>query len=123
MKAKVKAVVFAKDVVTDNGTFYQFNVLFETGLQGQYLAKNNPQTFFVQGQEAEFEMEQKTYGTNTYNKLKPVRNNAGGGYKVNPVYENKRIALRCAVQLVSNGIINKTEIRGYADNFLKYLSE
>lgn len=120
-KAVVAGVIFKKQVNLTQGTFYSFVVSFANGDQGEYLAKNNPQTFFVQGQEAEYEITKNEQG---YYKIKPVRAQQGGGFKpVNPVHENKRVALKCTVDLVCAKIITENQMKSYYTNFLKQLND
>jgi hypothetical protein len=121
-KSVVKSVYFTKEWKSPEfGTVYYFSVMFEDGTKGTFGSKTKEQNKFVQGQEAEYTAEEKIKNGANYVTIRPVQA-AGSGYKVNPVYENKRTALKCAVELAANDKIGVGQISAFADNFLKYLN-
>lgn len=118
------AVVFKKAHSGANGMFYIFDIKFSNGDSGQFFSKTEQQSTFKEGMETEYTIEEKVNGQYTNYSIKAVK--GANGFvpgKGNPQIEHKRVALKCAVDLVAAGIIDKKEIKTYSESFMKFLSE
>jgi hypothetical protein len=123
-KAIVKSTVFKKSFDGKYGETFVHEVTFDNGDKGEYLSKSNPQTSFVVGKEVEYTIEEKVNGNYKNNSIKPAK--AMNGFvpgKGNPSYEHRRVALRCAVDLVAAGKCDIGKIKEYAGAFMKFLNE
>lgn len=117
-KSKVVGATFKKSGTGQYGEWHAFQITMENGDSGDYLSKTNPQNAFVTGQTVDYEIGKDTNG---YWKIKPIRQQ--GGFKVNPEHENKRVALKCAVELVSHGIIPATDLEKSFEKFKSWLNK
>lgn len=126
-KSKVTGIIFDKSGQGKNGTWYLFTIGFENGDSGKYFASANPQTYFVNGQEAEYIKDVTTSadGKYTNTNIKPISKggNGKGFYQGSPTAANKRTALECAVSLAVAGKIPVDSIGAKAVNFNNWLSE
>lgn len=91
------------------GTFYKFEIHFENGDHGEYSSKDQNQSKFLIGQEAEYSITSKQVNGNTFYQIKPVQSNqgqSGGSWapKAKDPETEKRITrmsvLKCATDLV-----------------------
>lgn len=122
-KSICRSAIFKKTGSGTYGEYHVYEVTFDNGDKGNYLAKKNPQDAFKEGQEAEYTIEKKENGQYVNYTIKPMQAMNGGGFpKGNPVYEHKRTALRCAVDLASVGKIELKKISEFADSFMKFLN-
>lgn len=119
-KSICRSAIFKKTGTGSYGEYHVYEVTFDNGDKGNYLAKKNPQDVFKEGQEAEYTIEKKENGQYVNYQVKPVQQ-VNGFPKGNPVYEHKRTALKCSVELACSGKINLPDIGKYADSFMKFL--
>lgn len=120
-KSICRSAIFKKTGSSTYGEYHVYEVTFDNGDKGNYLAKKNPQDVFKEGQEIEYTIEQKVNGNYTNYNIKPVQQNGAGFPKGNPIYEHKRTALKCAVELAAAGKIDLKKISEYSDSFMKFL--
>lgn len=130
-----KSVVTA---VTGNGTwespqygmFYKHEVAFENGDVGEYSSKDQHQSKFVVGQEAEYTLTSAEYNGNTYYRVKPAQPQGGysgggkfgGGGKADPERELRIVRQTCmkaGVDLICHDKVSPSEfwntIQGLVD--------
>jgi len=98
-----------------------FEITMDNGDKGEYFSNATTQSAFNEGSEIEYIIEKKEKNGYTNFYIKPA-NKGFGGPKVNPLHENKRVSLKCAVELACAGKIELNKISEYSNNFLKYLS-
>lgn len=122
-KSIVRSAIFQKSISSSYGESHIFEITFENQDKGQYFSKSNPQTTFSEGKEIEYTIEEKINGRYTNYMIKPVLANGFTPGKGNPVYEHKRVALKCAVDLACHGTIELKKISEYATSFMKFLGE
>jgi hypothetical protein len=123
-KSTVKSTVFKKSFDGKFGETFVHEITFDNGDKGEFLSKSNPQTSFVIGKEAEYTIEERVNGNYRNHSIKPVK--AMNGFvpgKGNPSYEHRRVALKCAVDLVVAGKAEVGKIKEYAGSFMKFLNE
>ena len=123
-KSTPLSIVFKKAHSGQNGLFYIFDINFQNGDSGQFFSKDEKQTTFKEGQETDYTIEEKVNGQYKNYLIKAVR--AAGGFvpgKGNPQYEHKRVALKCAVDLVAAGKVEVKQIPAYCESFMKFLNE
>lgn len=120
-KSKVASVVFKKANSGTNGLYYIFDVAFENGDKGQYFSGKEQQDAFKEGVETEYTIEQKVNGQYTNYSIKPLKALSARPMG-NPVFEHKRVALKCSVDLAAFGKIEVKEISKYAESFMKFLN-
>lgn len=122
-KSIVRSAIFKKANSGTSGLYYIFEITFDNGDTGVYFSKTEQQDTFKEGVESEYTIEQKVNGQYTNYSIKPLK--AANGFvpgKGNPAYEHKRVALKCAVDLAANKIIEKKEIPSYCESFMKFLN-
>jgi hypothetical protein len=122
----VRTAIFQKSLSSEKyGDSHIFEITFDNGDKGQYFSKTKDQNLFQEGKESDYTIEQKVNGQYTNYAIKPVKQqqNGFGGFKANPVHENKRTALKCAVELAGAGKIETTKISDYATSFMKFLND
>jgi hypothetical protein len=104
MKNKVtKVIKFDKKDSYGNTSF---SIEFENGVRGFYSTKNENQTKFVVGQEAEYELEQKQGAKGPYNKVKVPQTDfkpGGGRPQVEPRIQMISFAAAYAKDIVVAG--------------------
>lgn len=123
-KSKVVATSLKKEGTGQYGAYYIHLIVFENGDSGDYLAKKNPQDYFVIGKEAEYTKEEKQNGNYRNVSIKPIQAQGGNGFKQgSPLSQNKRTALECAVSLAVAGKIKTEEIGVKAMNFATWLNQ
>lgn len=118
------SVVFKKAHSGANGMFYIFDIKFNNGDAGQFFSKTEQQSTFKEGVESEYTIEEKVNGQYTNYSIKAVK--GANGFvpgKGNPQIEHKRVALKCAVDLVVAGKIELKSISQYSESFMKFLNE
>lgn len=120
-KSIVRSAIYKKAFNSQFGEGHIFEITFDNGDKGQYFAKQNTQSTFQEGQEIEYIIESKVNGQYTNYTIKPVRA-AGGFPKANPIYDHKRTALKCAVDLCGAGKIDLKDIGKYSESFMKFLN-
>lgn len=121
-KSIVRSAIFKKTGSSNYGEYHVFEVIFDNGDKGNYLAKKNPQDTFKVGEEIEYNIEKKENGQYVNYTVKPVQAAGVNGFpKGNPVYEHKRTALKCAVELCCADKIEKKDISTFAESFMKFL--
>lgn len=124
-KSKVTGIIFDKSGQGKNGMWYSFTIGFENGDSGKYFASANPQTYFVNGQEAEYTKEVTQNGQYTNTKISPVKTGGNGKqfFGGSPTAQNKRTALECAVSLAVAGKIGIEKIGETAVKYNAWLGE
>lgn len=123
-KSTVRTAIYKKSGNGQYGEYHIHEITFDNGDKGDYMAKTNPQNTFTVGQEAEYTIEKRENGQYVNFAIKPVKQaNGFVPNKGNPVYEHKRTALRCAVELCAHGKITTDKIGEWAGNFMKFLNE
>lgn len=122
-KSIVRSAIFKKANSGQNGLYYIFEITFDNGDTGVYFSKTEQQDTFKEGVETDYTIEAKVNGQYTNYSIKPLK--SANGFvpgKGNPAYEHKRVALKCAVDLAANKIIEKKEIATFAESFMKFLN-
>lgn len=122
-KSIVRSAIFKKTGTGKFGEYHIFEITFDNGDKGDYLAKTNPQNTFKEGAEAEYIIEKKENGQYVNYSIKAVQQNGFVPGKGNPAYEHKRTALKCAVELAVSGKCEVKQISEYANSFMKFLNE
>lgn len=120
-KSITRSAIFKKSHSSANGLFYIFEITMDNGDKGSYLSKSETQDKFVEGKEVEYTIEEKVNGNYKNYSIKPVMAAGSGFPKGNPIYEHKRTALKCAVDLCCADKIEKKDIATFADSFMKFL--
>jgi hypothetical protein len=129
---KTSKVTQVAGVGTWNGQYgllYKFEVSFENGDSGQYLAKTQDQTKFQKGVEATYTCEGKEFNGTMFYTIKPVmaQQSFGGGSKpyVKDPETEKRISrmsvLKGAIDLAVAGEIKLHDITKVAQIFERYV--
>lgn len=122
-KSKVVATSLKKEGTGQYGAYYIHLIVFENGDSGDYMAKKNPQDYFVVGKEADYTKETKQNGQYTNVVIKPIQAQGGkqffGG---SPTAQNKRTALECSVRLAVAGKIDTNQIKAQSILFLGWLN-
>lgn len=120
-KANVTEVTLKKEGEKDGKKYFIFSIKFDNNDVGDYFGRENPQTYFEVGKEAEYDIETKVNGQYTNHVIKTPQK---GGFKAaSPVAANKRTSLECAVQLAAHGKITVDSIKETANKFNAYLNE
>lgn len=125
-KSIVRSAIFKKAFSGKNGLAYIFEITFDNGDSGQYFNSKETQDTFKEGQEIEYTIETKVNGNFTNHSIKPVRAANGTGFvpgKGNPAYEHKRVALKCATDLVCAGKVPEKDLIAAAEKLMKFLNE
>lgn len=105
------------------GHYYIHGISFENGDTGDYMAKTNPQKYFILGQEADYTKETKVNGQYTNVIIKPIQAQGGKQFSGgSPTAQNKRTALECAVSLAVAGKIGFEQIGAQSVKFLGWLN-
>lgn len=120
-KSIVRAAIYKKQFEGRNGIGYIYEITFDNGDKGDYIANSEKQETFKIGVDTEYTIETKTNGNFTNTVIKPVKTGFVAG-KGNPAYEHRRTALKCAVDLAANKIIEKKDISTWAESFMKFLN-
>lgn len=100
-KARVKATTMKREGIGQYGPYFVHTIIFDNGDNGDYMAKTNPQTYFKEGEEAEYTKEVKQNGNYTNTVIKPIQQPKAGFNGGNPTLQNRRVALQCAVELMA----------------------
>lgn len=100
-KSKCIKCKFKNEFESSYGKLYSFDVEFEDGTKGLYNSKDKDNPKFKEGEEAEYETEEKSGVKNgkewSFTKIKPAQKGfGGGGYKETPE-DRKKKAKRTAV--------------------------
>jgi len=127
MKKVVKTVKSDGSFESQYGHFYKWLLEFEDGFKGEYLSKTEAQNKFIEGQEAEIEVNTREYNGTTINKIKPASAFQGGGKSFTAApkdnktqeYIIKQNALTNACNIVGEADIPK--IIEIADAFKEYV--
>jgi len=119
-KVKVASAQFKREVDTKNGKMYSYDIRLEDDSNNySYLAKTNPQTKFVVGQEVEAELTQNEKG---YWNIKPAQQGGGFGGGANSgarlELDKKIAALNNAVALAVAGKVELANLKATYDKFL-----
>lgn len=123
-KSIVRSAIFKKANSGTNGIYYIFDIFFDNGDKGVYFSKTETQDIFKEGVDTDYTIEAKVNGNYTNYSIKPVR--AANGFvpgKGNPSYEHKRVALKCATDLVCAGKVNEKDLIPAAEKLMKFLNE
>ena len=137
--SKVLVANFDREWSNANGTFYNYNVIFENTDSGVYVSKSSAQDKFVVGQEAHYELikgQQKADGSFWPDKIKPVnpeyQGKQGGGFQGRTSPEERRSierqsALKAAVEFagyyISKGDkISPKDVRMFAIAFYDFIA-
>lgn len=89
MKKVVKTVKSDGSFESQYGHFYKWLLEFEDGFKGEYLSKTEAQNKFIEGQEAEIEVNTREYNGTTINKIKPASTFQGGQFNSTANQSNK----------------------------------
>lgn len=122
-KSIVRSAIFKKTGNGNFGEYHIFEILFDNGDRGDFLSKNNPQSTFKEGQETEYTIEEQVNGNYKNYKIKPVKKDGFVPGKGNPAYEHKRVALKCATDLVCAGKLPEKDLISGAEKLMKFLNE
>lgn len=123
-KSIVRTAIFKKAFSGKNGLAYIFDITFDNQDTGQYFSNSEKQDVFQEGKEIEYTIEQKINGNYTNYSIKPVKT-GGNGFvpgKGNPAYEHKRVALKCATDLVCAGKIEEKSLIPAAEKMMTFLN-
>ena len=138
MKKVVKTVKSDGSFESQYGHFYKWLLEFEDGFKGEYLSKTEAQNKFIEGQEAEIEVNTREYNGTTINKIKPASAFQGGGLKANTsskmtkeewnakdkkkeMYIAKQVSLKCAIDYCIANSGGPAEIIEIADAFTQWI--
>lgn len=93
------------------GTFYKFEIHFENGDHGEYSSKDQNQSKFIVGQEAEYSITSKDVNGKTFYQIKPQQSQASGGGSFTPKAKDpeteKRITRMSVLKCVTDLVIAK----------------
>lgn len=123
-KSITRSAIFKKSGSSAYGEYHVFEVTMDNGDKGNYLSKSKDQQTFKEGVEVEYTIEEKVNGNYTNYTIKPVAK--GNGFvpgKGNPSYEHKRVALKCATDLVCAGKVPEKDLITAAGKLMKFLNE
>lgn len=120
-KSKVTSAIFKKAHSGTSGLFYIFDVAFENGDKGQYFSSKETQDSFKEGTETEYTIEEKINGQYKNYSIKPLKS-FGARPMGNPVFEHKRVALKCATDLVCSGKVAEKDLITAAERLMKFLN-
>ena len=140
MKKVVKTVKSDGSFESQYGHFYKWLVEFEDGFKGEYLSKTEAQNKFIEGQEAEIEVNTREYNGTTINKIKPVSAFQGGQFNSTANQSNKmskeewnakdlkketaiakQVSLKCAIDYCIANDGGPAEIIEIADTFTQWI--
>lgn len=123
-KSKVLNTFLKREGDGKYGHYYIHGITFENGDAGDYMAKSNPQKYFIVGQEADYTKETTQNGNYTNVVIKPVQAAQGGKgfFGGSPTAQNKRTALECAVSLAVAGKIQLDQIGATAQKYVAWLN-
>jgi len=140
MKKVVKTVKSDGSFESQYGHFYKWLVEFEDGFKGEYLSKTEAQNKFIEGQEAEIEVNTREYNGTTINKIKPVSAFQGGQFNSTANQSNKmskeewnakdlkketaiakQVSLKCAIDYCIANSGGPAEIIEIADAFKQWI--
>lgn len=122
-KSIVRSAIFKKSGSSTYGEYHVFEVTFDNGDKGNYLSKSKEQSTFKEGVEVDYTIEEKVNGNYKNYTIKPVQKNGFVPGKGNPAYEHKRVALKCATDLVCAGKIAEKDLVTAAGKLMKFLNE
>lgn len=124
-KSKVVATSLKKEGTGNYGPYYIHLIVFENGDSGDYMAKKNPQDYFIVGREADYTKETKQNGQYTNTVIKPIQQGQQGGnfFKGSPTAMNRRTALECSVSLVVAGKSDISKVLETATKFSAWLND
>lgn len=122
-KSIVRSAIYQKSFNGKNGEGHIFEILFDNGDKGQYFSNTKDQSFFKEGVETDYTYEKKINGQYTNYYVKPVRANGFVPGKGNPAIEHKRVALKCATDLVCAGKVPEKDLIAAAGKLMKFLNE
>jgi len=140
MKKVVKTVKSDGSFESQYGHFYKWLLEFEDGFKGEYLSKTEAQNKFIEGQEAEIEVNTREYNGTTINKIKPVSAFQGGQFNSTANQSNKmskeewnakdlkketaiakQVSLKCAIDYCIANSGGPAEIIEIADAFTQWI--
>lgn len=121
-KSVARSVIFKKTGSGNNGEYHIFEITFDNGDKGDYVTKKNPQDYFKEGAEVAYTIETVVNGQYTNYKVRPVQANGFVPGKGNPSYEHKRVALKCATDMVCSGKVAEKDILTASDKLFNWLN-
>ena len=140
MKKVVKTVKSDGSFESQYGHFYKWLLEFEDGFRGEYLSKTETQNKFIEGQEAEIEVNTREYNGTKINKIKPASTFQGGGFNSSTNQSNKmskeewnakdlkketaiakQVSLKCAIDYCIANSGGPAEIIEIADAFTQWI--
>ena len=140
MKKVVKTVKSDGSFESQYGHFYKWLIEFEDGFKGEYLSKTESQNKFIEGQEAQIEVNTREYNGTTINKIKPASTFQGGAFNSNTNQSNKmskeewnakdlkketaiakQVSLKCAIDYCIANSGGPAEIIEIADAFTQWI--
>lgn len=125
MKAIIKSVKFQKEYDSKFGKMYSFRIGWDDQT-AFYSSKKQDQTYFVEGKEAEFNVEEKTSEKGTYKTIKPAMAGNLSGYSKNLKKEQSRysgFSLSYAKDLVVAGKIDIKDILITSERLFNHMVE
>jgi len=140
MKKVVKTIKSDGDFESQYGHFYKWLLEFEDGFKGEYLSKTETQNKFIEGQEAEIEVNTREYNGTKINKIKPASSFQGGSFNSNTNQSNKmskeewnakdlkketaiakQVSIKCAIDYCIANSGGPAEIIEIADAFTQWI--
>jgi len=140
MKKVVKTIKSDGNFESQYGHFYKWLLEFEDGFKGEYLSKTETQNKFIEGQEAEIEVNTREYNGTKINKIKPASSYQGGSFNSNTNQSNKmskeewnakdlkketaiakQVSLKCAIDYCIANSGGPAEIIEIADSFTQWI--
>lgn len=121
-KSVCRSAIFKKTGTGKYGEYHIFEITFDNQDKGDFLAKTNPQSTFKEGVEIDYTIEEKVNGQYKNYSIKPIQSNGFVPGKGNPAYEHKRVALRCACDLVCAGKIEEKNLIPAAEKLMTFLN-
>lgn len=122
-KSITRSAIFKKSGSSSFGEYHVFEITFDNGDKGNYISKSKEQTTFKEGVEVEYTIEVKENGNYKNYTIKPVKANGFIPGKGNPSYEHKRVALKCATDLVCSGKVPEKDLIHAAEKLMKFLND
>lgn len=122
-KSIVRSAIYKKAFSGKNGEAHIFEITFDNGDTGQYFSSSKEQSTFKEGSEIDYTIEKKVNGNYTNYTVKPVKQNGFIPGKGNPAIEHKRVALKCATDLVCAGKLPEKDLISGAEKLMKFLND
>jgi hypothetical protein len=125
MKALIKSVKFQKEYDSKFGKMYSFKIGWDDET-AYYSSKNQNQTYFVEGKEAEFSVEEKTSDKGKFKTIKPITSGNLSGFSKNLKKEQSRysgFSLSYAKDLVVAGKAELKDLLTLSEKLFNHMVE